>query len=474
MNTILKEITNWCEESGLKISTPKTHALLWARTRDRNIFPTHIIINHAKVTLSDTTKYLGIIINNKLNFNDHIDHQVTTCKNSLFAAKRIIDKKWGLNPKNTAWLYEAVTLPKLLYGCLIWGPKLTQTQIKKLETVQTLANHLITRCLVSTPKMLLNTILHQPSIQISIRDKILKTALKMKKTNTWPDKMNPEPNNKYLTSQEIIEQALKDQYGKNLDNQNTDTMIPMPNLDINFKTKISTRDNFKIKEEGIKILTDGSKDEFGKTAYGIYFENGEIDHIKERMEDHNTVFQAEAQAITEAANKLIDKQIKGQKITIYSDSQASIKGLTATKNKKHYIRTLESTIKALNKLATNNKVTVCWVPGHSGYEGNEIADDLANKGRKMELIKNFSVPFKHLIREIKQSTEANIYKRFKTQPIDDESKIITNQLLEAADNKTIKLRNHILRLNPEEIGIFIRIISGHNNLNYHLERIGYS
>ena len=71
----------------------------------------------------------------------------------------------------------------------------------------------------------------------------------MKKTNTWPDKMNPEPNNKYLTSQEIIEQALKDQYGKNLDNQNTDTMIPMPNLDINFKTKISTRDNFKIKRE---------------------------------------------------------------------------------------------------------------------------------------------------------------------------------------------------------------------------------
>ena len=99
MNTILKEITNWCEESGLKISTPKTHVLLWTRTRDRNIFPTHIIINHAKVTLSDTTKYLGIIINNKLNFNDHIDHQVTTCKNSLFAAKRIIDKNGELTQR---------------------------------------------------------------------------------------------------------------------------------------------------------------------------------------------------------------------------------------------------------------------------------------------------------------------------------------------------------------------------------------
>ena len=90
----------------------------------------------------------------------------------------------------------------------------------------------------------------------------------MKKTNTWPDKMNPEPNNKYLTSQEIIEQALKDQYGKNLDNQNTDTMIPVPNLDIDFKTKISARDNFKIKRKESKSSPTDQKMNLAKQHMG--------------------------------------------------------------------------------------------------------------------------------------------------------------------------------------------------------------
>lgn len=68
----------------------------------------------------------------------------------------------------------------------------------------------------------------------------------------------------------------------------------------------------------------------------------------------------------------------------------------------------------------------------------------------------------------------NIFERSKNQPFDDESKVITEHLLYANENKTKKIKEKILKLKPEEIGILIRIISGHNNLNYHLERIGYS
>ena len=41
--------------------------------------------------------------------------------------------------------------------------------------------------------------------------------------------------------------------------------------------------------------------------------------------------------------------------------------------------------KNLNKLCSNNQVTVSWVPGHQGYEGNETADRLAKNGKEQPL-----------------------------------------------------------------------------------------
>lgn len=34
----------------------------------------------------------------------------------------------------------------------------------------------------------------------------------------------------------------------------------------------------------------------------------------------------------------------------------------------------------LNTLGRHNRVRICWVPGHEGFEGNDKADELARKG----------------------------------------------------------------------------------------------
>ena len=38
---------------------------------------------------------------------------------------------------------------------------------------------------------------------------------------------------------------------------------------------------------------------------------------------------------------------------------------------------------ALNDLSIDRMVTLAWVPGHSGYPGNEKADELARQGASM-------------------------------------------------------------------------------------------
>jgi len=95
----------------------------------------------------------------------------------------------------------------------------------------------------------------------------------------------------------------------------------------------------------------------------------------------------ELTAILEACKALPD----GTPATIYSDSQYCVNGLTiwsAGWAKKNWMRGGEEIPNrplwiALEEQKRRLRVSFKWVRGHNGHEGNEKADQLATKGRKM-------------------------------------------------------------------------------------------
>uniref|UniRef100_A0A8D8XN72 RNase H type-1 domain-containing protein n=1 Tax=Cacopsylla melanoneura TaxID=428564 RepID=A0A8D8XN72_9HEMI len=70
------------------------------------------------------------------------------------------------------------------------------------------------------------------------------------------------------------------------------------------------------------------------------------------------------------------KGLKGARINIFSDSQAALKALSSFK---HESKLTWECLETLKLLARGNQVTLTWVPGHEGHDGNEKADELAKK-----------------------------------------------------------------------------------------------
>ena len=151
---------------------------------------------------------------------------------------------------------------------------------------------------------------------------------------------------------------------------------------------------------------------------------------------------------------------------IYTASQSVIKSLQKRITRNEIISDCHI---ILNKLATHNKVNINWVPGHQGYEGNEIADKLAKEGSKKtpSLTTYNKIPFKLLHKKLNDHYRSTLINRYKNSGISSEAQIITNELLIKANNATNNIAKTLLSLTPTKLSIIIQILSNHNSLNYH-------
>ncbi|XP_032688015.1 uncharacterized protein LOC116852108 [Odontomachus brunneus] len=151
-----------------------------------------------------------------------------------------------------------------------------------------------------------------------------------------------------------------------------------------FKVLIPTRDDWNksklLADPKVDLwFTDGS-DANGRYGVGIYgLKRNHRESIP--LGGLATVFQAEVMAILRCVETLAVNDNANQHFYICSDSRAAIHALAKT--------TTESAVvwdcmQALARLGESNKITLVWIPGHQGFLGNKIADELAKLGTQMD------------------------------------------------------------------------------------------
>jgi hypothetical protein len=172
------------------------------------------------------------------------------------------------------------------------------------------------------------------------------------------------------------------------------------------------------------------------------------------------VYQAELTAISRVSRRLNELDTSGYDVTIFSDSKSSLEALTAYSIRNNTVKDCRS---QLLELARNNQVTVKWIPGHAGLEGNEAADRMARQGSEMPYYgpqPAIPISLQHVRRCIKES----VAKHHKIQWM-NRGNCRQSRMFCREPSKV--LGTNLLRMTRQETRRVIQIMSGHANLARH-------
>jgi ribonuclease HI len=360
-----------------------------------------------------------------------------------------------MKPKMIHWSYMAIIRPIISYAALVWWPKTKQKAAQALLLkIQRLACLSITGAMKTCPTAAMEALLDLLPLHLQLKKEALLSAIRLHRTEKW------KPGN-LVGHLEIMEDLYESLATKEM----SDFMVKKLDLDKTFKVVLTDRNqgnpNRPINEgKYLTWYTDGSKTKKG-VGVGVF---GPHLRLYRPLGVSPTIFQAEIHAIELCAKHCMKRRIRGANILIISDSQASLKALNS-----YYIESklVWECLSSIKLLATQNRVTLMWVPGHEGTAGNEMADKLAKKGSQLPFIgpePYCGVGKSHLMEEVKlwEDNHKSVY--WTNSP----GMRIGKKFIEYSSKRA----KEVLSLNKAELRELTGLLTGHFSLRYHLNKIG--
>jgi ribonuclease HI len=392
----LKIIETWCSDKGLSTNPKKTDLILFTRKRNQKIKP--VYFSGVALLRSTEARLLGLHLDEKLTWNSHVKIKLAKARFAMVRCRRMVGSKWGLSPRIVMWLYMAVVRPQVEYCAAVWAPALNkETCVRALTKFQRLGCLMITGAMPSTPTAALECLIGLLPLDIVLMGLAIMTRRRLSGHGLWKDNV--------LSCGTNSHSAVCDSWALNVPEVSmpSDGIESVPLMDRNFSVELKKRNEWSNDHSrlstGIVCFTDGSRMNqcTGFGAFAEYREGNkdplELGSLSESLGRYVTVYQGEVCAILCMADSLRillsrEGRYLGSDITVYSDSKSALQALMGSETCSELIKKCFDSLKSL---ALFGRVKLCWIPGHSGFAGNELADSFARDSTNMDISSKINI-----------------------------------------------------------------------------------
>jgi hypothetical protein len=296
----MNKILNWAKNKKINFNEQKSKAMVISRRKRKENKEIAVYINNDPLKQAQKIKHLGIIIDSKLNFREHIMYTASKCTILIHALSESAKHSLGLSYETLYTKYKGAILPLLLYGAPVWRGTGEGMQQRVYDRVQRLINIKTAKAFRTTSNEALCILTGLRPIPIK-SDEAAKLYSIMRKSQVQ---------------------------GTDYEVQPKDWIHPANTIRI-------TEQHEQQEEHAIQIFTDGSKSEHGVGAGIAIFVQGKLEHeLRYTLHNRCCNIQAEQPAIVKALETIKKSHINDciqRTATVHTDSRITLHSLKNTK-----------------------------------------------------------------------------------------------------------------------------------------------
>nr|XP_034833570.1 uncharacterized protein LOC117990212 [Maniola hyperantus] len=437
VNRVLSLVYEWGVAHKLKFAPHKTSAMVI--TKKLKYDTPRIHMGGTLVQLVEEIKILGLILDSKLTFNNHIKY---ICKKALNIYKplaRSAKINWGLSAEVIRTMYVAVIEPIILYASNVWAPAANKITVQKyLNTVQ--RGFAQKMCKAYRTVSLNAAIVLTGTIPLDLRALETKELYEAKRGKPQSIIGDREVETKvcFLEAVHPAREAIED-------------FVCLEDLSAETIGENSIN--------GLSIFTDGSKID-GKVgaALSCWEDGNEIRSSKFLLERYCSVFQAELYALYKATEYVLKSNKPS--VNILSDSRSALECIKNPGTFHPLAFKIRNNLTLLRE--KGNTIRLFWIRAHVGVEGNERADALAKEAaRKKKTAPNYDqCPLSFIKQSIRQTTIETWNKRYQN----GETAALTRLFFPDVYGAFKVVRK--TKLTP----IHVQVLTGHGGFGQYLKR----